>query len=171
MKRYFKDKHIRLYLCLIASLYFLYSGITREKILLHSDLITVKGNYITHSFKDETGYRRNGHEYYIWIKQSTNPFQIKADYLDIFNDAAFISTVRVDDKIEFTIPKRLENKLGSNENIFVTSIEVNGTKYLSQNETISREKRINDSNTEYLLAGMFLIPGLLAYFVRLPRLS
>lgn len=49
------------------------------------------------------------------------------------------------------------------------SIKVDGTNYLSKNETIAREKKIKESYPEYLLSAMFLAAGLLAFYVRLPK--
>jgi len=163
MNKYLTEGHFGLLFGVTAFIYFLYIGLTREKIESENDLTEVHGKFSNYSFKDNTGNKRQGHQYYIWIDSYRNTFQIKADYLKIFNGVEFITTVRRGDDIKFTIPKFQTNKLNSDENVFVTSIKVKRTTYLSKDKTLQMEKEIASSYLEFFLAGGFLIVGLVVY--------
>jgi hypothetical protein len=163
MKKYLTEGHFGLLLGIVAFIYFLSHGLTREKIESEADLMEVQGSFIRYSFKDNTSYRRSTHEYYIWIEGYRNAFQIKADYLAIFKYPKFITTVRRGDNVQFTIPRFLADKLNSDENVFVTSIKVKRSIYLNMNETLKVEKGILASYGEFFLAGMFLVVGLVVY--------
>ena len=164
MKKYLTEEHFALAFGIIAFIYFLYNGLTREKIESKDDLTEIQGKFLDYSFKDNTGRKRQGHEYYIWIDTYKNAFQIKADYLGIFRGSEFITTVRRGDDIKFTIPKFLTEKLNSDENVFVTSIKVKRSTYLNEEKTLEIEKGIASSYAEFFLAGGFLIVGLVVYF-------
>jgi hypothetical protein len=163
MKKYLTEGHFGLLFGVTAFIYFLYTGLTREKIKSEDDLTEVHGKFLNYSFKDNTGRRRQGHEYYIWIDSYQNAFQIKADYLGIFKGVEFITTVRRGDDIQFTIPKFQTNKLNSDENVFVTSIKVKRTTYLSKDKTLEIEKGVASSYADFFLAGGFLVVGLVVY--------
>ncbi|MBL4578514.1 MAG: hypothetical protein JKX74_08580 [Flavobacteriales bacterium] len=126
MKKYLNVGHLGLLLGIVAFGYFLFIGLTREKINSENDLIEIKGNYIKHSFEDNVGYRNQGHQYYIWTDSYSNAFQIKADYLGIFKKQDFLSRVGYAEKASFTIPKYQINKLNTTDNVFVTSIRIAG---------------------------------------------
>ena len=164
MKKYLTERHFGLAFGVMAFIYFLYTGLTRDKIQSKEDLTEVQGKFLNYSFKDNTGYKRQGHEYYIWIDTFKNAFQIKADYLGIFKGIDFISNVRRGDNVEFTIPKFQTDKLKTDENVFVTSIKVKRSTYLSKDETLEIEKGIASSYTDFFLAGGFLVVGLVVYF-------
>jgi len=163
MKKYLTEGHFGLLFGVIAFIYFLYAGLTREKIESVDDLIEVQGNFLNYSFKDNTGHKRQGHQYYIWIDSYKNAFQIPADYLGVFKGIEFTTTVRRGDNVQFTIPKFHTNRLNSDENVFVTSIKVKRSTYLSKDKTLEIEKRNNASYTDFFLAGLFLIVGLVVY--------
>jgi hypothetical protein len=163
MKKYLNEGYFGLLCGVVALIYFSYQGLTREKIKSKDDLTEVQGNFLDYSFKDNTGYKRLGHQYYIWIEGYQNPFQIKADYLGIFKGVEFITTVRRGDKVQFTIPKFEANKLNSDENVFVTSIKVKRSTYLSMDKTLEIENEILSSYADYFLAGGFFLVGLVVY--------
>ncbi len=163
MKKYLTEGHFGLLFGITAFVYFLYTGLTREKIESEDDLTEVNGKFLNYSFKDNTGHKRLGHEYYIWIDSYQNAFQIKADYLGIFKGIGFINNVRPGDNIEFTIPKFLTKKLNSGENVFVTSVKVKRLTYLSKDKTLEIENELATSYSDFFLAGGFLIVGLVVY--------
>ncbi len=162
MKKYLNEGYFGLICGIVALVYFSYQGLTKEKIKSEDDLAEVQGNFLKYSFKDNTG-RRQGHQYYIWIDGYRNAFQIKADYLGIFKGIEFITTVRRGDNVQFTIPKFQANKLNSDENVFVTSIKVKRSTYLSMEKTLEMEKGIASSYADFFLAGGFFIVGLVVY--------
>lgn len=163
MKKYLTEGHFGLLFGVTAFIYFLYNGLTREKIESENDLTEVHGKFLNYSFKDNMGYRRKGYEYYIWIDSYQNAFQIKADYLGIFKGVEFINNIRRGDNIQFTIPKFQTNKLNSDENVFVTSIRVKRRTYLSKDKTLAIEKGVLFRYADFFLATGFLIVGLVVY--------
>ena len=158
--------HFGLLIGLCAFIYFLYIGLTKEKIASSNDLTEIKGIYLRHSFKDNTGFQNYTHQYYIWTTNYTNVFQIKADYLKIFNAREFATKIKVGDDVTFTLPTKLCEKLNSDNNIFITSIEANGTTYLDKNKVLDLEKKSAYDNFDFFIAFVFLIAGLFAYFKR-----
>lgn len=163
MKNYLNEGFFGLLFGIVAFVYFSYQGLAREKIESEEDLVLVHGSFMNYSFKDNTGYRRQGHQYYIWIDSYRNAFQIKADYLGIFKGVEFMTTVRQGDIIQFTIPKFQTIKLNSDKNVFVTSIKVKRSTYLSKSETLEIERGLATSYADFFLAGGFLIVGLVVY--------
>jgi hypothetical protein len=166
MKKHFSEKHFGLLFGIIAFMYFSYQGLTREKIESKDDLTEVQGKFLNYSFKDDVGYKRQGHQYYIWIDNYRNPFQVKADYLGIFKGAEFLKTVKQGDNIKFTIPKFQINKLNTNKSVFVTSVTVKRSTYLSKEETFEIEKGVATLYGDFLLAFGFLLVGLVVYFIK-----
>jgi len=140
MKKYLRDKYLGLIFCVAFSIYFTYEFFTKDKIESDEDLIEIQGQFSDYSFKDGTGRKRMGHQYYIHLDNYINQFQIKADYLNDFKSIDFATKVRKGDKVVFTIPKGEKGKLNSTDNVFVTSIKVKGKTYLDKNKVIETEK-------------------------------
>ncbi|GAA4425328.1 hypothetical protein GCM10023188_06160 [Pontibacter saemangeumensis] len=163
MKRFLNEGHLALLFGLTAFTYFLYIGLTKESITSPKDLVEIEGTYEKHSFKDNTGFKNFTHEYYIWTDNHRNTFQVKADYLHIFNRKDFLSNVNQGDKIKFTIPSKSVKSLDSEKNIHVTSVEVEGKTYLDKNRVLEIEKKIASSNEDYFIGAGFLIIGLFGY--------
>jgi len=164
MKKYFNIGNLGLFFVFGPFTYLLFTGLTREKLASNKDLIEIKGTYLRHSFKDKTSYKNLSHEYYFWIKNYENTFQIKADYLRVFNKQDFLTNVKNGDYLILTIPKRLKEKLNSEDIIFVTSIEINRLAYLDKNKVLEIEKTLAESHDDYFLAIIYLIVGLFIYF-------
>lgn len=131
----------------------MFTGVTRDKITSGNDLFEVKGTYLTHSFKDNAGFKNFTHQYYIWTKEYSNAFQVKADYLRIFKGQDFITEIRRENILVLSIPKHLEKKLDSPDNVFVTSIESAGRIYLNKDEVLKIEQGLAASNSETTLLG------------------
>lgn len=74
-----------------------------------------------------------------------------------------MTTVRQGDLIQFTIPNFQTSKLNSDKNVFVTSIKVKRSTYLSKSETLEIERGLATSYADFFLAGGFLIVGLVVY--------
>ena len=123
MKRFVNEGHLGLLFGMTACIYFLFTGLTKEKITSANDLIEIRGKYLKHSFKDNKGFKNFTHQYYIWLENNSNTFQVKAGYLGIFDAREFLRNVNQGDDLTFTIPKRLIEKLNSTGNVFLTSIE------------------------------------------------
>ena len=159
MTKYLQDKYLGLIFCIAFSIYFTYEFFTKDKIESDDDLIEIQGQFLDYSFKDGTGRKRMGHEYYIHLDNYINQFQIKADYLNDFKSIDFVTKVRMGDKVIFTIPVSEKSKLNSADNVFVTSIKVKGKTYLDKNKVIETERSYE------LLYGAFgfLILGLILF--------
>lgn len=171
MKKCFNEGNFGLLFGVTAFIYFLFSGLTKDRIASTNDLVEIKATYLRHSFKDNIEFKNTTHEYYIWTKDYSNAFQIKADYLSIFDARGFLTRVRPGDKVIFTIPRILSGKLNSDENIFVTSIEARGRTYLDKTKALETERDLLTSNAEYFIGTGYLIVGLIVFFRRRFRLA
>jgi|SRR5688572_4413556 len=161
MKKYIQDKYLGLFFCIGFSIYFTYDFITKEKIESEKDLVEVQGKLADYSFRDGTGRKSVGHEYYISLDSYSNQFQIKADYLDKFKAFDFVTLVRPGDNVTFTIPKSQVEKLNVG-NVFVTSIRVERRTYLDKRDVLENEK----SMALLYGAGAFLILGFIIFKIR-----
>lgn len=159
------EKYIGLLFGIIGFIYFSYTGVTREKIESENDLTEIKGTFSTYSFKDRTGSRKQGRQYYIWLENYQNAFQIKADYLGGFDKNLFVSSIKKGDDIKITFPKAHLDRLNSEENVMITSIKANRKIYLSQDDTLKKEEDLASSNMDYYLAFGFLIVGGIKYMM------
>lgn len=164
MKKYLNEGHLGLLFGIVTFVYFLFTGVTRDKITSGNDLFEVKGTYLTHSFKDNAGFKNFTHQYYIWTKEYSNAFQVKADYLRIFKGQDFITEIRRENILILSIPKHLEKKLDSPDNVFVTSIESAGRIYLNKDEVLKIEQGLAASKSDYFIGTMHLAAGMFVYF-------
>lgn len=163
MKKYLNEGVLGFIIGVVAFPYFIYSGLTREKITSDEDLVEIRTSYLRHSFVDNEGFKNFTHQYYIWTENQKLSFQVKPDYLRIFNKADFIKTVVQGDTLTFTVPKGQLNKSGTDDHYFVTSIESEGTIYLDKNEVLRIERKSSSSNSDYYIGTMFLVVGLFVY--------
>jgi hypothetical protein len=162
MTKYLQDRYLGLIFCIAFSIYFTYEFFTGDKVESEDDLIEIEGRLADYSFKDGTGYKRIGHEYYLLLDNYSNVFQIKADYLNDFKALDFISTVNKGNKVSFTIPRSQQKNLNTKENVLVTSIKVKRKTYLDKNNVIETEQ----SYTLLYGAFGFLVLGLLIFKFR-----
>lgn len=166
IKKYLTEGNFGLFFGIAAFSYFLCTGLTREKLTSEKDLVEIEGNYLKHSFKDNKGFKNFTHEYYIWTDNYKNAFQVTADYLILFNRKDFLAKVNQGNNVKFTIPKNLIGKLNLEENVFVTSIVVEGSTYLDSQEVLERERKLATSNADYYIGTGCLMAGLFVYFRR-----
>lgn len=166
MKKYLNEAFLGLLIGVGACIYFLYNGLTKVNVTSPNDLTEIKGTYLRHSFKDNTGFKNVTHQYYIWTSNYSNAFQVKADYLRFFDAEQFATNIKLGDSIVFTIPTNLKTKLNSEENVFVTSILANSVNLLDKNKVLEFEKHLADKNMDYVFAFGFLAAGLWVYFSR-----
>ena len=166
MKKYLNEGYLGLAVGVIAFIYFISTGLTREKITSDRDLVEIKTPYLRHLFIDKEGFKNFTHQYYIWTENQENAFQVKADYLKIFKQADFLKRVILGDTITFTVPGGQLKKSGTDDHYFVTSIESKGTIYLDKDEVLKIERKLAASNADYFIGTGFLIAGLFAYFKR-----
>lgn len=162
MAKYSQDRYFGLIFCVAFSFYFTYEFFTKDKVESEKDLMEIEGQLADYSFRDGTGHRRMGHEYYILLSNYSNVFQIKADYLNDFKALDFISMVNKGNKVTLTIPKSQEKYLNTKDNVFVTSIKVKRKTYLDKNKVIDSEQ----SYTLLYGAAGFLILGFIIFKFR-----
>ena len=136
MKKYLNYANFGLLVGICAFVYFIYTGLTTVKLTSANGLTEIKGTYLKHSFKDNTGFKNFTHQYYIWTANYSNAFQVKADYLRFFNAEQFAANIKPGDSIVFTIPTNLKTKLNSAENVFVTSIWTNSVTHLDKSKVL-----------------------------------
>ena len=163
MHKYFNEGNIILTLGILAFCYFVYQGVNRDFIKSEQDLIRVEGRYTHHTFLDNTGFKNMGREYYIWIEGFSNRFQVPANYLSVFQKALFEQKVKKGDKISIGYAKTQNDKINSTEDVFLTSIRVNGFTYLNKNEVLKIEDELSNSNSDFYIGLMYLAMGLIVF--------
>ncbi len=99
------DKNLRTLFLVGMGIYFIFEQATREHPESTNDLIDLNGRITHYSFEDNTGWRRNGHHYYIFLKEYPNKFQLKADYLRYFNKSQFEMNFKTGNRVKLSIPK------------------------------------------------------------------
>lgn len=140
------------------AIYFYYTEATRERLSTTDDLVALEGRLINYSFKDNTGFKKQGHTYYIYLNEFSCTFQIKADYLRFFNRPQFENNVKPNDRFKLTIPKYQEHLLRSSETVFITSLSVNSIEYITAERTLKADA----NSSGYNLAFLFAIGGVVS---------
>lgn len=163
MQKYFNEGNIILTLGILAFCYFVYQGVNRDFANSKEDLIDVESRYIRHTFLDNTGFKNMGREYYIWIEGFSNRFQVPANYLRVFQKALFEQKVKKGDIISISYAKFQNDKINSTEDVFVTSVIVNGFTYLNKNEVLKIEDELSNSNADFYIGLMYLAVGLIVF--------
>jgi hypothetical protein len=161
----FTDRNIRTLFLVGMGIYFIIEHKTRERPESTEDLINLNGKIIDYSFKDNTGRRKQGREYYIFLNEYPNKFQIKADYLRYFNKEIFENNFKSGRKVNLSFPKHQEHLIGTNEAVFLTSLSINSYEYLSREQTLEFEKSSKSSNSSYYLGIVFIILGILVFLL------
>ncbi|MCH7415858.1 hypothetical protein MM213_20325 [Belliella sp. R4-6] len=159
----FTDRNFRTFFLVGMGIYFIVEHGTREHSVSTEDLIELKGKIIDYSFKDNTGWRRQGQQYYIYLDEYPNKFQIKADYLRYFDKEIFKENFESGTILEISFPKYQEHLIGTKEAVLLTSLSINSYEYISQRQTIEFEKSSKSSNSDYLLGIIFIILGVLVF--------
>ncbi len=163
MQKHLNEGNIILTLGILAFCYFMYQGINRDFINSKKSLTSVEGKYIRHTFLDNAGLKNMGHEYYIWIEEYSNKFQIPANYLGAFQKTLFEQQVRKGDKISISYAKTQNDKINSNGDVFLTSVRVNGFTYLNKNDILKIEAKLSKSNSDYYIGLMYLATSLVVF--------
>ena len=163
MQKYFNEGNIIFSLGIFAFCYFVYQGVNRDSLKSEKDLISVEGRYTHHKFLDNTGFKNMGHEYYIWIEGYSNRFQVPANYLGVFQKELFEQKVKKGDNISISYAKTQNDRINSNEDVFLTSVSVNGFTYLDKNEILVIEDKLSKSNSDYYIGLMYLVAGLIVF--------
>ncbi|ADR21935.1 hypothetical protein MATR_04310 [Marivirga tractuosa] len=161
--KFLTDRYIRSLFLIGLGIYFIVEHEIRERPQSTEDLIDLHGTITDYSFKDNTGWRGNGRQYYIYLDGYPTKFQVKADYLRFFNKQQFEYNFKRDSRVKLSIPRYQESLVGTDENVFLTSISVNGFEFLSKDETISREITMATSNSDYILGGVSIVIGILIF--------
>tara|TARA_B110000093_G_scaffold176796_1_gene212771 strand:+ start:610 stop:1140 length:531 start_codon:yes stop_codon:yes gene_type:complete len=163
MQKHFNEGNIILTLGILAFCYFSYQGLTRDFIESEKDLSKIEGKYSHHTFLDNTGFKNMGREYYIWIEGYSNRFQVPANYLGVFQKALFEQKVNKGDKISISYSKFQSDKINSTEDVFLTSVRVNGFTYLNKNAVLKIEDELSNSNSDFYIGLMYLAAGLFVF--------
>jgi hypothetical protein len=163
MQKYLNEGTIVLTIGFCAFCYFVYLGINRNPIKGAEDLTNIVGIYSDHSFRDNTGYKSMGREYYIWIEGYSNRFQIPADYLAAFQKDLFDLKVKEGDRILVSFAKSQGDRINSTKDVLLTSVRVNGYTYLDKNDVLKIENTTFNSNSEFFIGLIFLGTGLIVY--------
>ena len=161
--KYLTDRNFRTLFLIGMGIYFIIEHSIHERPKSTKELIDLNGRISEYSFEDNTGWRRNGHQYYIYLDGYPTKFQVKADYLGFFDKEQFENNYKQGSRVKLSIPKYQEHLVGTEGNVFLTSISVNGLEYLAKHETINREINLVSSNSDYILGGIFIGLGILVF--------
>ncbi|MEQ9219873.1 MAG: hypothetical protein RLO17_17595 [Cyclobacteriaceae bacterium] len=162
--KYLIDRNFRTLLLIGMGVYFIVEHLTHERPISTADLIDLNGKVSHYSFQDYTGWKKMGKQYYVYLDEYPNKFQISANYLGFFNKARFELNFKSGERIKLTIPKYQEHLIGTEDAVFLTSFSINGSQYLSKKETLEFEKESESSNSDYILGTVFIALGTLEYF-------
>ena len=147
---------------IIVGLLFFLHFVTKPKVKSESDLYHISGQLSNYSFKDSKGARATGHQYYIWLDNYSNTFQIKADYLGFFKQKDFEKRVSQKQILNLTIPNELRSKLNTNEKIFIFSVDTDSENFLDTQKTLDKE----NNNFEIYAGLSFFLFGLTYFVIR-----
>jgi hypothetical protein len=158
-----KDKYAFSTVAILSGLFFLYHHLTRDTLKSDNDLVQINGPVKDYSFADKQRGLRTTHEYYVWLDNYENAFQIKADFLDYFKKNEFKAQVRKGDSILLTIPKQKTIYLNAGaENIYVLSIDHQNKNYLDKTKTMKTE----NSGFDLYATAFFLLIGTAYYLFK-----
>ena len=161
--RFLTNSYIRALFLIGMGIYFIVEHELRERPQSSEDLIDLSGTINSYSFEDNTGWRKNGRRYYISLDDYTNKFQISANYLRFFDKAKFERNVEKGNRVKISIPEYQKHLIGTEEVILINSLTVNGFRYLSKQESIQFEKASAESNSDYILATVFISVGIMVF--------
>jgi hypothetical protein len=129
----------------------LFQEFTKQKVKDANDLIAINGQITSYSFVD-----RSRHRYFV-IRLLEYPaiFQIPADFIESFLKTRFQSDLKKGDSLWVSIPKKNENKLSSNEHLFIFSARAKTTTYLNEQDTL----RIYNGYFKIFMSLLFFLIG------------
>ena len=163
-----RDYYAATTVSIFAGILMLYSEFTKFEIRTEKDLCNISGELYGFSFKNKvySKYRvkpKISHEYYIWLENYSNGFQIFSDDIDFFKAKKFSQSVKKGQKIYLTIQEGLRPKLNNTgEYIRILSIDTKTNNFLNKKKTI---ERIND-NWLFYCGLIFIFFGVIYYFIR-----
>ena len=115
------------YGCFLIAIILLYLDFTKPVIKSKDDLLFISGPITDLNFYDGN---RGTHIYTIKLKNYTNTFQIKADFLSFFKSEAF-RTIPPKQEVTIAIPKKFQKTLNTKYDIlFIYSLTSNTETYL-----------------------------------------
>lgn len=146
---------------------FIYNDSQGPNLQSQGETTEITAHVTNYSFKHIPGYRGTSKQYYIWFDEYPCTFQIKADYLSIFDQLSFIAMVSPGDKLTATFPKEYENKLSKqDEFIFISSLSNSSTDFLRLEDAIKKE---ND-NLLFYVGVLFIIGGVVYFLLKQTRI-
>lgn len=151
--------YIAAYGCIGAGLFFIYMHINRAKLDSQDNIYEVKGTLKEYSFKRVKGYRATSKEYYLWLDNYPCKFQIKADFLSIFQQYKFEHDMKTGSHLNFLIEKEDQNRLTNREcRVFVYSV-INQKSVFLDFDLAKKEERSNFNlfaGIGFFVSGIFL---------------
>ena len=133
----------------------------KHKINSHNDLIEIIDCLRDYSFYEHKGFRNHTYNYYIYLNNYNNKFQITADNIEWrFDKTLFLKRVRIGDTLTMTIPKFKKLKLNDGSKIELFSIKLNGINFLNEDDSIST---YNTEAPLYMSGLLFLIAYAIYY--------
>lgn len=145
------------FILIAVGLFFIGDYLFKDKINSIADLQEVNGTVQDYSFVENRGFRSHTYNYYIFLNEYPNRFQIVADFIPDFNKANFEYSVRKGDFLKILIAK---NENGQNQDIRLFGIKNRTTEFLSPENAI-----IDYNSKTILILGIVLsIVGLILLY-------
>jgi hypothetical protein len=136
--------------CLLLSAFVFYLKYTDTDVVIKSpnDLCLTKGHLLSYHFV--RGYR-GAYDYTFRLKEYANPFQIKADFSDIFQEEAF-KTLQEGEELTVGIYKNESGCLNdTTKNVRIYALENSKTVFLPTDAALKIQ---NSNNIYYVLAAI-----------------
>ena len=128
----------------------------------------VSGILESYSFKDNTGWKKNGRRYVFRLENYSNDFQISANHLDLFDKIGFKTKATFTPELSIKIMKEQKYLLNSpNERILAISIQDSEKEYLNSKSVILKEQ----GPMELIMGFGLIIAGFLAFVVKYKNLT
>ena len=162
------NKYFGAIFCLILALFLFYKNINKPKLKGEEDLIHVSGILESYSFKDNTGWKKNGRRYVFRLDNYTNEFQISANHLDFFDKSGFKAKAIFNPELSIKIMKDQKGLLNSpNARVLAISIYDSEKEYLNSKNVILKEQ----GPIELIMGFGLIIAGFLAFVVKYKNLT
>ena len=140
-----------------SAIAFTWIELAKPKVKRLDDLYFIKGQFRDYDFD------KHGGRYTIYtfrLKEYSNSFKIKADFLGGFEKGKFVN-LQYGDSLTISIsPKDIENLNTNNSYFFVFSIANNQTTFLDADYTIKK----HNSNFIYYAATGFFLVGVISFY-------
>ena len=148
-----------------VGLFFIGHDLYKDKVNSTSDLKEINGTIQNYSFVENRGLKNHTYNYYIYLNEYLNGFQISADFVDWFDRTKFEQSLKQGDSLKVFISKYDYAKIGSIEKAVAFGI------YSPTNEFMNTENVIREYNSEtvFVFGLVFIATGMILLYFDIKR--